>query len=58
MLAKLNALTLTPYIDKAMKAILARRRLELKKFYKIMSDGDRKNYLKSWVASYEIVDYL
>ena len=49
---------MTPFIDKAMKAILARRRFELKKFYKIMSDGDRKKYLKNWVASYEIADYL
>jgi len=49
---------MTPFIDKAMKAILARRKFELKKFYKIMSDGDRKKYLKNWVASYEIADYL
>jgi hypothetical protein len=54
----LNAHTLTPHIDKAMKAVLARRRFELKKFYKIMSDGDRKKYLKNWVANYEIADYL
>jgi hypothetical protein len=55
---KLNQYTLTPLIDKAMKGILARRRFELKKFYKVMSDDDRKKYLKSWVASYEITDYL
>jgi hypothetical protein len=51
-LSKLNEQTLSPLVEKAMKAILARRRLELKKFYKIMSDGDRKKYLKNWVASY------
>lgn len=57
-LHKLNAQTLTSYIDKAMKTILAGRRLELKKFYKIMNDNDRKSYLKDWVANYEIADYL
>lgn len=45
-------------IDRVMKAVLARRRLELKKFYKLMNDNDRKKYLKNWVANYEIADYL
>ena len=45
-------------IERVMKTVLARRRLELKKFYKVMSDNDRKKYLKNWVANYEIADYL
>jgi len=49
---------LTPHIEAVMKTILNRRRLELKKFYKIMNDHQRKAYLRDWVANYEIADYL
>lgn len=54
----INAKSMEEPIDRVMKAILARRRFELKKFYKIMNDNDRKKYLKNWVANYEIADYL
>lgn len=37
-----------------MKFILFRRKLELKKFYKLMDDNDRKKYFKDYVANYEI----
>jgi hypothetical protein len=49
-----NAVTMTPRIETVMKTVLSRRRLELKKYYKVMSDNDRKIYLKDWVANYEI----
>lgn len=57
-LKKINAQMLTPHIEAVMKTILNRRRLELKKFYKIMNDHQRKAYLRDWVANYEIADYL
>jgi hypothetical protein len=53
----INSNTLTPYIEDAMKFILARRRFEIKKF-KIMADHQRKAYLKDYVANFEIGDYL
>ena len=45
---------MAPKIEDAMKYILFKRRLQLKKFYKLMGDNDRKKYLKDWVANYEI----
>jgi hypothetical protein len=54
----INATSMAPLIEEAMKTILTRRRFELKKYYKIMNDNDRKNYLKNWVANYEIAEYL
>lgn len=49
---------MAPYIDAAMKKILAHRRMEIKKYYKVMSEADRKKYLKNYVANYEIAEYL
>ena len=40
-----------------MKSILARRRMEIKKF-KIINDHERKKYLSDYVANHEIADYL
>lgn len=57
-LKNINASSMEQPIDRVMKAVLTRRRQELKKFYKIMSDNDRKKYIKNWVANYEIADYL
>jgi len=48
---------LTPLIQEAMTKILQRRRLEIKKF-KILTDHERRNYLKDYVANYEIADYI
>jgi hypothetical protein len=53
----INEQSLTPFIEEAMKAILTRRRLEIKKF-KILTDHERKRYLSEYVANYEIADYL
>ena len=50
----MNEISLTPYIEKAMKTILQRRRFEIKKFGNQMSEAQRKNYLKDWVANFEI----
>ncbi len=41
-----------------MKTILNSRRFEIKKYYKLMNESQRKNYLKDWVANYEVCDYL
>lgn len=54
----INTKSMEGPIDRIMKEILTRRRLELKKYYKIMNDNDRKKYIKNWVANYEIADYL
>lgn len=39
-------------IEDAMKFVLLRRRMELKKYYKAMDDNDRKYYMKDYVANY------
>lgn len=53
-----NLATLAPYIQKVMVSITGFRRLELKKYMTKMNDTQKKDYLKDWVANYEIVDYL
>jgi len=41
-----------------MKHIANTRKLELKKFYKLMNETERKWYLKDYVANFEIAQYL
>lgn len=41
-----------------MKTIIKRRRMEIKKYFNVMSDPQKKAYIKDYVANYEIADYL
>ena len=49
---------ISPYIEKAMNEIAKTRRLEIKKFMKVMNDSQKKSYMTDWVATFEIANYL
>ena len=49
---------ITPYLENVMDKVRKARRLEIKKYRNKMTEAQQKNYLKDWMANYELADYL
>jgi hypothetical protein len=47
-----------PGLEQAMAAIAQSRKAYVDAHCEMFSEQDRKNYLRDWVANYEIVDFL
>ena len=56
--SQISEKTMAPYIEKAMKSVVARRRNEVKKYYNQMTENQRIKYIRDWMANYEVEDYI